>query len=143
MSMVLAPMVLAQMQRFDELRRALTREFSDHNSTNEILIVLAALAALVILTWLLQRWQQRPRTVSEPFDAKGLFTELLGKLDMPDDQRHLLETMANDLRLPNPAVILISRRLFDENLIAWQSRRHSDRPAGDVLPGRIRQRLFP
>jgi len=137
------PAVLGQMQRFEELRQALTREFNDNGSTTEILIVLLALAGLVALTWYLQRWQQGPKKVTEPFDAQALYAELLGKLDMPDDQRQLLETVAKDLRLPNPAVILISRRLFDENLLAWQAQRRSGPPTGDVLPGRIRQRLFP
>ncbi len=129
--------------RFEELRQALSREFSENGSALEIGMVIAALVGLIALTWMLQRWQQRPQTPSEPFDAKGLFQELLGKLDMPEDQRELLSTMVKELRLPNPAVILISRRMFDENLLAWQTRRSASLPVGDVLPARIRQRLFP
>jgi hypothetical protein len=134
--------VLAQV-KFEELRQALSREFADNGSAVEILMVIAALVLLVAIAWSLQRWQQRPQAPSEPFDATALFAELLVKLDMPDDQRDLLTTMAKELRLANPTTMLLSRRMFEENLLTWAAQRKRSRPIGDVLPGRIRQRLFP
>jgi len=128
---------------FEQLREALSREFSSNGSALEIGIVVAALFGLIAVAWMLQRWQQKPRSDTGPFDSKQLFQELLGKLDMPEDQVQLLTTMAKEMRLPNPTVLLISRRLFDENLLTWQAQRKESQPVGDVLPGRIRQRLFP
>lgn len=131
-------MMLGQVS-FEELRQSLTQQFNEPGSVTGLVLAALTLAAVVILAWLLQRWQERRRVPADMWDAPGLYRELLDRLDLPEDQRGVLTAVARDLRLANPAVILISRRLFDESMEAWGTRHRGS----DVLVGRIRQRLFP
>ena len=126
--------------------RAVRDQFQDGGS---IAIGLLLIAGFLTVGWvvnLLARRQSRAQATTLPSDPGRLFAELLPRLGLTPDQSKALKHVARDLRLANPATILVSPTLFDQGVERWQASRpsaqsESQEPATPMTE--IRATLFP
>ena len=100
-----------------------------------VLLVLAACALLLALIHRRQRTADRP----EPDSPARLFRTLLKGLGLTARQRRVLRSMATDLRLEHPTVMLLSPQLFQQQAAAWAKTRR-DVPAPELAA--IARELF-
>jgi len=140
--------VLLQADRLTEFQRAVRHEFESGATVTRVLLVLAAAVALILLAYWLLVMERRKETPDEHQNSEQLFRDLLHKLALPPPQRHLLETVAQELHLKHPAVLLLSEALFDRFVAEWQARRErrtggNGDPAEAQIAARTRARLFP
>jgi hypothetical protein len=73
---------------------------------------------------------------------------LIQKLPLATSQRQWLTTMAQELKLPQPSVILFSRSLLEQSYEQWVSRRAADsgqagEPSDRHVFAQVRAALFP
>lgn len=135
--------VLLQSDQMPQFYRAVREQFNQGGTIGSMLIVLASFAALVLLVYVLNRLEQRATTNTEPSDAQRLFRDVVGRLGLNEAQRQLLESVAKDLRLRNPAILLLSERLFDQHVQEWVGRQKSGATGCEQAVSRMRSRLFP
>lgn len=129
-----------------ETLRAVRGRFQEGGS---IAVVLLLVATFILIFWianLIAQRQRRARATTLPADPGRLFADLMSRLGLTPQQCKALEHIAGDLRLANPAVILLSPTLFDRGLERWQAARSSDPPESadpTALMTEIRATLFP
>ena len=135
--------VLLQSDRLPLFYQAVRDQFNRGGTLGSVLIVLASLAGVVLLVYFLNRLEQRSTKSVEPSDAQRLFRDVLARLGLNEAQRQLLESVSKDLRLKNPTVLLLSERLFDQNVQEWAGRQKGRAAERDKVVSRMRSRLFP
>ncbi|HNQ24144.1 MAG TPA: hypothetical protein PKK06_13740 [Phycisphaerae bacterium] len=113
-----------------------------------LLLGFVLVGAIVVVSYLLARRQDKVRSPRTLHDSQQLFEGLLHALQLTDGQRDLLRTLVSDLELPQPAALLISPDFFDEHTQTWQRRMHrpGEEPSPDTAAEqfqRIRRVLFP
>lgn len=133
---------------FDRMQESIYEQFRQGGSLYEALLVVLAILAVVAAVFFAQRWQDRRRAAAAPNDPEGLFTELMEHLGLADGQRAFLRELALELRLPNPAVLLLCPLLFDRHVEDWRLRHAHQAAANGLEPraalvGQIRRALFP
>ncbi len=107
--------VVLQQNGLTEVQEAVRETLSAGGSKILFVAVLGLLAGLVLLThWLTKKTNRDYVEVAS--DRGGLFTELLGKLELAKEQRLLLEVTAKRVGLIHPAVLLLSPVLFDQSI---------------------------
>lgn len=129
-----------------ETLRAVRGRFQEGGSFPVILLLMATGLSIFWIANLLAQRQRRVRATTLPPDPGRLFSDLMSRLGMTPQQRKALEHVARDLRLANPAVILISETLFDRGLERYRAARLSDQPESSdptALMTEIRATLFP
>ena len=138
-----------QVTGLTEAQRAVRDHFQGGGSIGSVLLVVVVVAGIVLVACCVA-WIQRRRTRKHaPIrDPKRLLGDLLEGLSLTASQRRLLERVAKDLRLENPAVLLLSPTLFDRHMDRWRAlNRPSHRDAGrrgeDQTVTRTREVLFP
>jgi hypothetical protein len=112
-----------------------------------LLVVLALVGIFALASYLTQRQQTQERKMQKA-DPAQLFSDLLTKLGVTPQQRQVLGTVVTEMRLAQPAVILLSPALFDRYLGDWQARQHAEaggrvRAWGPELVAETRRTLFP
>ncbi len=116
-------MILGQTQTtaLDRLN-GIHRHFAEGGSAGGILWVVALIVAIVIVAALVAKFAAhlRQRRSENP---RVLFLDLLEEVPLSVAQRELLRKIAAFDRLPNPAVILLSRPAFVRSAERWLSRR--------------------
>lgn len=106
--------VLLEVQS-DYFYESLRSRFTESGSFFSVILVVFGVVGLVALVYAatqFQRRRQAPRSVN---DADALYRSLVDRLPITDEQRRVLTIVEKAARLPNPAVLLISRKLFDEH----------------------------
>jgi hypothetical protein len=104
-----------------ETQRAVRDQFLKGGSLTAVLLVLALLAAVVLVVYYLTMRQRSTVVDARRALPTQLFTDILAKLDLTPQQRHLVGAVATALRLENPAVILLSPAVFDRHVKEWQA----------------------
>ena len=130
----------------NETLRAVRGRFQEGGSFAVILLLMATVLSIFWIANLFAKRQRRTRATTLPPDPGRLFSDLMSRLGMTPQQRKALEHVARDLRLANPAAILVSETLFDRGLERWRADRPSDQPespAPTALMTEIRATLFP
>ncbi len=140
--------ILLQIQTggLNETLRAVRGRFQDGGSFAIILLLVATFISIFWIANLIAKKQRRARATTLPPDPGRLFSDLMSRLGMTPQQRKALEHVARDLRLANPAVILISETLFDRGLERYRAARPSGSPESTeptALMTEIRATLFP
>ncbi len=117
--------VLALLQPRDltEIQRATREHFQKGGSIVSVLLVMLGVAFGVILAYWLSRQQQRLARNVRRNDPQKLFQELMAKIELSEPQCRALRRVSDDLGLDHPAVLLISRTLFDQHVQAWKQQR--------------------
>ena len=101
------------MDLFDSLRQ----RFAAGGDWTDAVVVLLAFGVLFSL--LLAGHTLHRRRRGEQCRPKQLFRRLLLRLDLSVPQRDLLRRLATDRRLDNPAVLLLSRGIFESHASQW------------------------
>ena len=135
-----------QIDRLTETQRAVRGHFEEGGSIAMVLQVLLALAAIVLLAYLIAAWQERSRAVVEPADPWNLFHDLVDKTNLTTQQGRFLEDVVGSAGLSQPAVILLSPSLFDQYVHAASTAdRETALSNGEAagIVGATRMALFP
>jgi hypothetical protein len=137
----------SELAQLTETLQGVRDHFEQGGSVSVLLLVLAGLAAAVCLAVCLTRRQRQGDGNVETADSNRLFSDLLDKLDLTAEQRHMLGTAVTDLGLGQPAVILLSPVLFDSHLDRWLGREsgagNADRASRERVLREARKVLFP
>ena len=131
-----------------EIQQAVRDHFQEGGSGTAVSLVLLAIVVIVVLVYCLTQRQRRRDPNVLRCDSEGLFRDLVGKLDVETAQQHWLLTVAKELKLKNPTVLLLSPKRFDDCAVRWQSRSGRGglavRASADTeLIARMRSWLFP
>jgi hypothetical protein len=124
--------------------QAMRDQFSGDDLGRSVLIGALVFGVFFVVLLVVHRLDQRPAKVEE-VDHPGLvFRETLQKLGFVPSLVTLFESIVADVRPPHPAALLLSEKLFDENVKAWHKQR-GDAPAHEESEAlaRARARLFP
>ncbi len=140
--------LLSPAGRLTEIQRVVREHFHEGGSLATVLFVLSGIAVVVLLAYGLTIRQRRVERIARSADPRGLFRDLQGKLGLTSPQRQLLDTMAKELRIENPAVILLCPALFDRYLGAWSVKRRkaiigADESSRPDVAAELRTTLFP
>ncbi|MFQ5463761.1 MAG: hypothetical protein ACE5E5_14185 [Phycisphaerae bacterium] len=120
-------LALMQLEDLTEIQRATREHFQKGGSIVSVLSVIGGLVLGVGLAYWLSQQQQKVARNARRNDPQKLFQDLMAKVELSEPQRRVLGSVAHDLNLDQPAVLLISRALFDRHVHAWKQRR----PAGN------------
>lgn len=140
---------LLQSSPWSPVERAVRERFQEGGSIVGVLLVALTIAGAVAITyWLTVRSERASRPSLAVSDPQGLFNDCLEGAPLARPQRQFLLSLANDLRLPHPSVMLISEATFDECVARWRSAgddgEKSRRAAGDdATATATRAALFP
>jgi hypothetical protein len=114
-------------------REAVQDQFRDGGSLGSALLVGGLLIAIIVLTFLLTRRQERTRQ-SEGFRGPArLFHDLMNRLPLSSEQKRLLQAIARRNKLPHPTVLLLSPALFDQYAERYHQARATNVPAPRAL----------
>lgn len=131
-----------------EAQRAVRDHFLQGGSAGTVLLVAIGLGGAIWLAYLLSTRTDDAGAGDFCDDSHKFFRDLMRRLNLAAPQRRWLSRVANDLRLDHPAVILLSRDIFDECVGRWReknsegSRASSTHGRSPVAAG-IRETLFP
>ena len=140
--------LLAVPAQLTEIQRSVRDQFQEGGSFLTVMLVLLAIAGVVLAAYCLGLRQRRAGENAQRASPQQLFRDLMDKLDLTLPQRRLLHTIARDLRIKHPAVILLSPDLFDRYVGEWhvrQSRTIVDEgeQMNPRMAAQIRAVLFP
>jgi len=126
-----------------EIQKSVADHFQKGGGILSMMLVMLGIAGIVALVAWLSRRQEKihsPTTTSNP---QKLFHGLLAKLDLTVQQRSLLKSVARDLRMPQPAALLISKELFSKSVKEWndRTRASADRKAGPKLSSELVEQI--
>jgi len=124
-----------------EVQRALRDYLTEGGSLLTVVVVLLVIAGAVVMAYLLTRRQRKTQSPPVLNDPQLLFENLLRGLQLTAGQRGLLRAFARESHPEQPALLLVSARLFDRH-VAEQDRSSSSPSDGHVL-AQIRSVLFP
>ena len=114
--------------------RSVHEYFQRGGSPMVILYVFAWGAALILLLFLVHRFQQRHSR--QPIDQpKRLFRSVLTRLELSVQQRDLLRRMARDLELEHPTALLLCPKTFRRQAALWSD--PIDDEPDDEQPARL------
>ena len=131
-----------------EAQRAVREHFVQGGSAGTVLLITIGLCGAVWLAYFLSTRTHQAGAGDFCADAHKLFRDLMRRLNLAAPQRSWLRRVANDLQLDHPAVILLSRDIFDECVGRWREKNAEASPASSthgrspVAVG-IRETLFP
>jgi hypothetical protein len=141
--------VILQTGRLTELQRSVRDYLEEGGSITSVLLVIAAIAGVVALTvWLTRRQDYRAAKRARANDPQRLFRDLLQGLALGPSQRRFLDTLAKELELKQPSVILLSSSHYRRCVDEWRASRRSAGSdigphADETLVAETRDVLFP
>ena len=114
--------MIATLAQLTENQRAVRDHFAEGGSILAAALVAVGVLAIFFVAFLLTRRQEHARRHAVRNNPLELFQTLLGALALNAAQRRLLETVAKDSGLANPAVLLLSPTLFRTHVDRWNKR---------------------
>ena len=86
---------------------------------------------------------QKRRQQMDVDNPRKLYRRLVQRLGLSAAQRDLLYRMASDLHLPNPSVLILGRRVFDNQAQRWREKKRAARRGDDQHIEELADKLFP
>jgi hypothetical protein len=127
---------ISSSERYQSMRE----RFVQGGEPTELALVLLALAGLFALLLGLQAFRRRRQ--QEPNRPAKLFSRLISGLQLTVAERDLIRRIARDSRLENPAVLFVSRAIYEAHGERWLQEQKADgRRLTDQLE-RLGNRLF-
>ena len=134
-------LLLAQAGALSETQRAVREQFQHGGSVGAVILVAFGVLFVVVLIHGLTQLLRKNRGAQRD-DPERLFRDVLRKMRVPEPQRRLLDSLARELRLAQPATILVSEAVFERCVRRWQAvKRRTPRDA--ELVDQTRMILFP
>ena len=115
--------LVAQTGGLTEVQNAVRDYFQQGGSIASALFVLLGIVIILFTAYYLTHRRQQREESAHRADPEGLWGHLLQRLDLTPDQQQWLATVAKELRLTQPTVILLSPVLFQQHLASWQQRK--------------------
>jgi len=138
--------LLAQSDRLTPLLDAVRDRFQRGGSIASVVFAVVGLVAVLGAIYLFMCRRDKFGARGRLDDPQRLFRDLLHKLELPLEQRRLLEAVVRDLRVAHPTALLLSANLFDRYVDRWRSegrRRPADEgPELQQLVDSARRSLF-
>jgi len=140
--------LLLQSDGLTPTQHAVRAQFQEGGSFADVLLIVLCLVTLVVLVWWLTNRLRRGEAVPERlYDPERLFADWMDRLDFSVSQRQLLDTIVKELRVENPATMLLSSARFDRTVDQWHARHRQtsgdiERPSNAKLITQIRTALF-
>lgn len=125
-------------EQLTEAQQSVRRWFQEGGTAGPALAVLAAVAGALFLTHYLSRRQRRRDPSTLRSDPARLFADILKKMNLTRQQRKTLASMARDLRIKHPTVVLLSPVLFERSWTGWKG----DGAASTAPDGQARSDLY-
>ena len=110
---------LGRAQKLEAMRRGFTSKTDPGSGVYTSLLVVALILMLVVVGLLVLNRMQQGRQAREKGSARSLFREVLRKLSLASKDRALLRRVADELKLENPAVMLLTPGIFAETAYAY------------------------
>ena len=129
---------LSPLERLEAVQRYLNREGTGLG----LLLTLLGFVAFGVLLLFLHRLHSRARSVDVD-RPRRLFRRLLPRLDLSVPQRGVLLRIAADLKLDNPTVLLLGRRVFEARAQEWLAIASSAGPQDERRIADMAAVLFP
>lgn len=134
--------------RLTEVQRSVSDWFQGGGSVSSAFLVIAAMAGALLIAWALSQRARRRDNRTTINDPGVLFDDLVGRLPLTPQQRHWIAAMVRELRLQQPAVVLLSPALFDRYHHEWtagptRSSTRARKPHASVSVKDVRAVLFP
>lgn len=115
---------------------------SDGSTLGDIFLTLLGLATFVAFLYIMFGLQRRLRR-TEIDDSRRLFRSALVELGITVRQRDLLRRIAGDLRLPEPAVLLLGSGIYWSHARRWMAEFPSKQPQARAEMEKLAAMLFP
>lgn len=142
------PSFLLQISDLSDVQQAVRESMRSGDTPMTIVLMLLVLAGIVLLTYLLSKYAGSWEFSFKKKSPHPFFLHLLKKMDLTATQRKWLDRLVTDLQMRQPTKILLSPKLFDESVCAWNKRGHrrdsklSPSDQAEVV-NRLRAYLFP
>ncbi len=123
--------MLLQSTGLTEIQQAVRDHFQRGGSFRAVLLVLIAIIAAIVIGRELTRRLRRQKLTAPTSHPRRLFRDMQRKLELTAQQRSILDTVAKDLKMEHPSVMLLSPSLFDRCFQLWLIHRRRTRPRLD------------
>lgn len=137
--------MFAQSDAMNEQLQLLKEGIFGPSSWEPILVACIVIAVGTCVVLLASRRQRRVKGEVVPNDPRKLFHSLLDRMEFDGPDRRLLESAAKELKLQNPAVILLAPATFDRSMAEYMQRTAAGATNATATASlrRMRARLFP
>lgn len=123
---------------------AMRDQFSGSDFGRNLLIVVGVFALFFVILAVVRHFDAKPPKAEEVDHPSLVFRETLEKLGFAASQLVFFESLIAELKPPHPAAMLLSEKLFDENVSAWHAKRGDAQTREDRESlAKARARLFP
>lgn len=113
-------LLLAQEDRFALWRQAVEEQFRSGGTFTSAFLAIFGLIVLVVgAAWLSERQRRKMDQIDDLRDPLRLYMSLVTRLDLLPPQRNLLTRIGKELKLPQPAAILLSETQYDGRTAEW------------------------
>lgn len=133
---------LKRTERLEAMRHGFAHKTDPGTNIWMGIIVVAVVGLLVILILLLANRAQQDRQTGKAKSPQFLFKDVLRRLKLGFKDRALLRRIANDLRLENPAVMLLTPQIFAETIHVYLARKPGSAKTDMTRLTAICRRLF-
>lgn len=103
-------------------QRAVREQFQEGGNIGTLAWVMLVLALVIVIAYFATRPKDRTLDGTLRPCPQRFFRTLLSRLGLTAPQRRVLNSVAADLRLTNPAAMLLAPALFDRYTKQWRSR---------------------
>ncbi len=116
------PYFLSQEKVMTPFLNSVRGHFQTGGSLGVVLVSIVGVTFVVgLVCWLVMVRQEKKTYGGRLNDPQKLYLDLMNALILSREQRLLLSKIAKDMRLSQPAVILLSPVKFDNTSLAWCS----------------------
>ncbi len=134
-------LLLGQAGALSETQQAVREQFQHGGSVGAVILVAFGVLFVVVIVHSLTRVLKKNRGAQRD-DPERLFRDVLRKMRVPEPQRRLLDALAREVRLVQPATMLVSEAVFERCVRRWQAVERRN-PRDAELVDQTRKILFP
>ena len=134
-------LLLGQAGTLSETQQAVREQFQHGGSVGAVILVAFGLLFVVVATHGLTQLLKKNRGARRD-DPERLFHDVLRKMRVPEPQRRLLDALAREVRLAQPATMLVSEAVFERCVRRWRAMERRT-PRDAELVDQTRMVLFP
>lgn len=133
------PLILAQL---NDTLEAIRDQFRRGGSFTALLIIAAVILVALCTVYVLTRRQYRAAHPLRTIDPEGVFRRALQGLPLTAGQRRMLMTLASDLQIAHPTVVLLSPSELSRCARSWRER-HPGHVGDDAALERLLHEVAP
>ncbi|UCE59556.1 MAG: hypothetical protein JSU63_19200 [Phycisphaerales bacterium] len=129
--------LLLQTGKLSPIQEAVRNQFQEGGSPVTALFIVVGMVAVIILAyWLTKAFRLGEAPTVQRRDPMQLYQELSRKLSLSETQLLILDSVVEDLRLEEPARLLMSAAMFDRCIDQWREHRSRSADKTGGIPSR-------